>query len=352
MSQDFTTTLRLQLREAAEREARRGALRRRMPERRVALVAAALAAAAVVVGLVVSLVSPPTETVPAHAGPRVVTRVDIADQGGDLSSGFGSLWATDTSGAAVVRLNLTGSVAARVAIPGNLIDAYAGAGSVWAVTDDHVYRIDPRTNAIVARIPLPPPTRNYGAVLPFADAVWVLNSGGMLQIDLQTNRIGRKVTFERAGQAARGFAGDPRAIYVRWFDGTLSTLDRHTGREVRNVKPQVDGNPFSAARGIVYEDVGAGVAAVDSRTGKLLWRTNLGTSRVNAMMPGPGALWIQGTPVSGRRDLLWQLDAKTGRVTASLPLSDFGVGGIALTPGRLWILSPGGTLTGFAKGPA
>jgi hypothetical protein len=322
-----------------------------MPARRVLFAAGALAAAAAIVAVVLSLVSPPAKTVPAKQGLRVVTHVDVADQGGSLSSGFGSLWAMDGSGSAVVRLNPTGSIAARIPISGDLNDVYAGAGAVWAVTDDRVDRIDPRTNAIVARIPLPPPTRNYGAVFPFGDTVWVVAADGMLQIDLQANRIARKVTFERAGQAARGFAADPGAMYLRWFDGTLSTLDVRTGRQLRNVKPEVDGNFFSASGGVVYEDVGAGVAAVDSRTGRMLWRTNLGSARVNAMMPSPDTLWVQGSPASGGRDQLWRLDRKTGRVTDSLALSDFGVSGITLTRDRLWMLSPGGTLSGFATGP-
>jgi outer membrane protein assembly factor BamB len=216
---------------------------------------------------------------------------------------------------------------------------------MWALTGDRVYRIDPKTDRVVARIPLPPPTRTFGGIFPVGGAVWVADSDTMLHVDLRTNRIDRRVSLERGGQAARGFAGEPRRIYMLRRDGLLETLDSRTVRRLGLARPAVDGLPVSAVDGDVVVQNGAGLAAVDAATGALRWRTNLGTSRVNGAWYGNGALWVQGTPVSGGRDQLWKLDPHTGRVLAALPLSDFGVSGITTTRDRLWIMSPAGVLT-------
>jgi outer membrane protein assembly factor BamB len=341
MNQDFVTTLRLQLREAAEREAHRSPLRRALPSARPLLLVAAVAAAAVVVALAIGTLGSPKQ-VPTTTAPHIVSRLAIADQGGALSTGFGSLWTHDNSG--VLRLGPDGSIVARIPIRGEILDAYAGTGGMWALTGDRVYRIDPKTNRIVARIPLPPPSRSFTGVFPDAGVVWVADGDTALQIDPRTNRTGRRVSLERGGEAARGFAVEPGRSYMLRRDGLLETLDTRTLRGIRISKPAVDGLPFAAQHGAVVLQNGAGLAEVDAATGKLRWRTNLGTSRVNGVAFGNGALWVQGTPTAGR-DQLWKLDPRTGRVLAALPLPDFGASGMAGMDGRLWIMSAGGTLT-------
>jgi hypothetical protein len=344
MTDDFVTTLRLQLREAAEREARRGPLRRALPQPRPLALAGALAAAAVAVLIAVgalSTSSPP----PATTAPHVVARLAIASQGGALSVAYGSIWTYDPSGD-VLRLSPDGDVAARIPIGREILDGAAGTGGMWALTEDRLYRIDPRTNRIVARIPLPPPSRSHTTVDPYDSAVWVGNPGSAIQVDLRTNRLARRISFERNGQDPRGFSGEPGLWYMLRRDGLLETLDARTGRRLGLARPASEGLPVAAASGTVLLQDGAGLAAVDANTGALRWRTNLGTSRVNGAIVGDRALWVQGTPVSGR-DQLWELDPRTGRVVAALALPDFGAAGMATTHHRLWIMSPSGLLTGI-----
>jgi hypothetical protein len=337
------TTLRLQLREAAEREARRGPLRRSLPGLRPLVLAGALVVAAVVAVLAIGAATSPQPAPPTTEAPHVVARLAVAEKGGTLSAGYGSLWTYDATG--VLRLGPDGAIAARIPIHGDILDAFAGTGGMWVLTNDRVYRIDPSTNRVVARIPLPPPTRSFAGVFPEPGAVWVGNSERALQIDLRTNRLGRSISFERGGQAARGFATEPGLWYMLRGDGGIETLDSRTGRRLAIAIPQAPGLPVAASHGDVVLQNGAGLASVDAATGKLLWRANLGTSRVNGVIFGDRALWVQGTPVSGTRDQLWKLDPRSGDVLAALPLSDFGVTGMATTRDRLWIMSAGGRLT-------
>jgi outer membrane protein assembly factor BamB len=344
MSQDFVTTLRLQLREAAEREARRGRLRRALPPPRTLALAGALALALAVVVIAGGTFGGRDTTPTTQSALRVVARLQLADQGGPMATGFGSAWLADPGSGRVLRVGADGGVIATIDIRGDLFDVNTGAGAVWALTDARLFRIDPASNRVTASIVLPLPTRSNGGVTTSAGVMWVFNSSQLLRVNPRTNAIDERVSLERGGLAARGGANDEHAFYVLAGDGTLMTLDARTGARVDVARPQLTGAPLVAAGGSVLVANGAGVAAVDWRSGRPRWRTNLGVSRLNYAAYGDGAIWVQGTPSSGR-DQLWRLDPRTGRVTAALPLSDFGVTGMATFAGRLWIMSPAGTVT-------
>ena len=344
MTQDFVTTLRLQLREAAEREARRGPFRRALPQGRPLALAGAMAALLVAIVIAVGTLRSPDQVTTTEHAPTVVARLALANSGGAVASGFSSLWLTDPGTGRVLRVGLNGAVAAAIPIRGALVTVEAGAGAVWALTDERVIRIDPATNRVAARITLPLPTGSYGGMIASGGALWVGNGSEVLRVDPRTNTIDKHVSVEHAGQAARGGAGDGRELYTLRGDGVLDTLDARTGNRVAAVRPAVEGLPGVAAGGTVFLGNGSGVAAVDSRTGRLRWRTSLGVSRINGATYGNDALWVQGTPVSGTRDQLWRLDPRTGHVTAALPLPDFGATGMITTAGKLWIMSPAGVL--------
>jgi outer membrane protein assembly factor BamB len=343
MTEDFVTTLRTQLREAAEREARRSPLMRALPRPRSLVWAGAVAAAAVVIALLAATLGGPPKPLPTAPAPHVVARLAIADKGGLVSTGFGSLWTYDAVSGDVLRLSPDGSVVARIKTESDILDGWAGAGAMWALSNTRVYRIDPETNRVVARIRLPLPTRSHNAVVTFPGAAWVLGVDGMQGIDLKTNRLRPLVAGERV---PTGFTADATRWYVTDRDGELTTYDGVTFRQLDRVRLPVAGLPLVAAGDDVIVSSAAGVAAVDPKTGALRWRTNLGVSRANGAAAGLGAIWVQGTPVSGR-DQLWKLDPKTGRVLSALRMSDFGVTGMITTRDRLWIMSPTGVLTAF-----
>jgi outer membrane protein assembly factor BamB len=346
MSQDFVTTLGRQLREAAEREARRGPLRRALPEVRWRPLAVAVAVAAAVAAIVLaSLHTGARRAVPTteHA-PQVVARLALADQGGPVFPGFGSLWVADPgTPCRVLRVGSDGATEATIPIAGDLFDVSTGAGAVWALTDSRVYRIDPQTNRVTAAIVLPPPTRDHGGVFTAGGYVWVSDFSELLRIDPRTNRIDKRVRLDQEGQPAYGGAVDARGIYDLRRDGKLVTLDPRTGARVRVVTAELPDPPLLASDGAILVQNGSGVAALNSSTGRIAWRTNLGVSRVNGAAYRGGSLWVQGTPTSGDRDQLWRLDPRTGRVTGQLALPDFGVKGMDLFGGKLWIDSAAGT---------
>src|SRR6201999_190165 len=80
MSKDFVTTLRLQLREAAEREARRGPVRRALPDLRLRPLAVAAALALVLAAIVFAGIRiTDHREVPTTVAPTIVARVALVD---------------------------------------------------------------------------------------------------------------------------------------------------------------------------------------------------------------------------------------------------------------------------------
>ena len=138
MSDQFETRLQLQLRTAAERMERRGALGRL----RLALPAApAVAGAALVAVLLLAVAilgglrwAGDEDVVTA---PRVVANVTLADNLGNVESGLGSVWIADTAKGQILRLDpRSREVRARIPVGGEAL-VTVGAGAVWAVQRAH-----------------------------------------------------------------------------------------------------------------------------------------------------------------------------------------------------------------------
>jgi virginiamycin B lyase len=74
-------------------------------------------------------------------------------------------------------------------------------GSIWATGADGVIRVDPGTNAVVARIPLP----MAGWTAAGEGAVWVTTPSGLSRIDPATNTVSAAITIA-------GNLGDPAVV--------------------------------------------------------------------------------------------------------------------------------------------
>jgi outer membrane protein assembly factor BamB len=344
MSEDFMTQLQLQLREAAEREARRG------PARRVARTALVPALAGVALALLVAGVlvagawlRGPDATRPAHRDAlRIVSNTPLVSEGGWMVTGFGSVWVSDPSGQ-VLRVDpRTTRIEARIPVAPGVPEVAVGSGAVWAYDDQlRLLRIDPADNRVVARIALP----RAGDLILGSGAVWVNTGLELLRIDTQRNVVDRHVSLQRGGQEAASVAWDERSMYAMGRDGRLDRLDIRTGRRVSSARPSQAGSTLAAFGDTVLFAAGDSVAAVDARTGDTTWRRPLGVTRVNGSLVAGGDIWVHGSPQGGGRDRLWRLDAKSGRVLGSITLPEFGSAGAAMVGARLWLLAPGGRLT-------
>jgi PQQ-like domain len=349
MSEDFVTKLQLQLRDAAEREARRGPTRRlarTAGAQQVWRPALALAAIALVLfGLISAARSlHHRHTTPAGPGPHVVLRAPLVSQGGGLWTGFGSAWATDPASGQILRLDpRTRAVRARIPVSSDA-GFDVGAGAVWVLERSYhsvLVRIDAATNRIAARIPLP---FRGGGVIVGRGVVWTGDGLTLVRINPATNRIDRTIGFSRGGYQANGVATDGRRLYLSRADGTLLVFDARTGARLPTPGVEVDGFAAAAARGVVFLATRQRFAALDVRTARTLWSQDLDAQTFNNAVLDGRTLWVEGVARAGGRDRLWRLDAATGRITGTLDLPDFGAPGMAPVAGRLWVVSTSGSL--------
>ena len=355
MSDDFVTRLQLQLREAAERESRRGGVARaaavarwRIVSRPVLVGGTLACALAVVVAVTLSAVrhaSPPVEqTLPTGHRLTVVADRALVKQGGAMATGFGAVWANDVGTGELLRIDpRSRRVLARVAVGGEAFPV-AGAGAVWATANGRLLRIDPATDRVTARIGLGLGARAFAAPAVVRGVMWVFTPLELMRIDVRHNAIDRRIGLDRQGYQASGYAFDQRLLYVLRADRVLLAFDAATGARISSTRLPVDGSSIGAADGAVLLTTGSEVVAVNVRSGQILWRADASGERVNGGIVADGSVWIHVTPRNGIRDRVLRLDAHDGRVTGSLTLPDFGVAGATPVGDEIWIVSLNGRL--------
>ena len=366
MSQDFTTRLQLQLREAALREERRSPLGRRLAGVRLATPGPGpVAAVAVLAALVLAVVMVGGlrwgHREAQVSKPRVVADFPLADNLGSMSSGFGSVWVADSKNLQVLRVDpRSRAVTARIRTGGDT-NAFggdpivnAGAGAVWAIArapssdgGHRVLRIDPATNRITARHLLPAAQ----APLVFGLQIdrgrpWVVTSRGAIGLDPATGRPTSFVRLREQGNDAGplwSFAADGR-LWVLTRDGTLDRYDLGSGRRTGS-----DRVPISGAQIVVPTDEGLlyganGGELVLVRDGREVWRRELGTT-VDVPLVIGGTAWVHASDTASGRDRMNELDLRSGRVRSSTVLPEFGIAGLATVGDDLWLSTQNGRVT-------
>jgi ligand-binding sensor domain-containing protein len=331
MRQDFVDKLELELRAAGERRARPWRIARRQL---LAPAVAALGVLAIAVVLATTVLQS-EDTIPAQPGPRLVANTHVVSTGGSMASAFGSVWVADIASERLLRLDpRTRAVEARIPLGGQ---AWIGtaAGSVWALTRDRVLRIDPSSNRVVKAIPSPGDGPRL--VLEAAGAVWIAYPDQLARVDLRHDAIPLIVPTSRAGFKNLGATSDGRILYVARGDGRLLRIDPRTGKSLSAVRAPV-GWLLGVADGTVFVAGKSGVSAVDAATGRTRWSRDLSA---NEGVLRSGTLWVH---ASDRRDRLWRLDAETGNVTGSLALPEFGAASMAAVGEQVWTMSIGGDL--------
>jgi PQQ-like domain len=360
---EFEARLRLELREAAEREQRRGLLARFVAAGRSLLPAighSALPAAAVTATVAAAIAMAAfflvsgTEQRPV-APPEVVAELTVADTLGSTFAAYGSVWMNDTTRDELLRVEPDSRrVAGRMPVNGEL-SLGAGAGALWALQEGSprggfelhgpLLRIDPNTNRVTARIALRTPEGQPFAgyeVLADRDDVWVGGAGGALRVDPRTNRVTQAVAAPDE-LISSDFALARSGLWAITEDGRLLRFDSRTGTilsDVRLALPgalDLSGGPEDALLATLPD----GLARIDPDTGRVLWRTRLG-QRVNTWTAAGGLIWARSTGQG--HDRLTALEPDTGNVLTRLELDDFGGTGIAPINKELWLSTVGGNV--------
>jgi streptogramin lyase len=140
-----------------------------------------------------ALVDPVKNTLTAVHGGRYENCCDPA-------YGGGSFWLPEVSSGSdiadhLIRVDASGTVQADLHVPGAGGVTF-GAGSVWGSSNGKVFRLDPATNKITARIAANVPFPRYAA-----DSVWGLTASGkeLVRIDPARNVVSASIRLPQAG---------------------------------------------------------------------------------------------------------------------------------------------------------
>ena len=147
---------------------------------------------------------------------------------GTMAIAFGSLWVANCKDGDVYRIDpATAQVVARIPAgvgPSGELNVVAGAGSIWAPseTTGMIARIDPAMNAVVATIRV----ADGASYQAFGfDALWVASgkSGSLQRIDPQANAVTHTVAL---GNTPGFLAAGEGAVWIQeQGDGTVARVD-------------------------------------------------------------------------------------------------------------------------------
>jgi outer membrane protein assembly factor BamB len=353
MTEDFTTRLRLQLREAALREEQRGGFARAAtaawthPSLALGSLAAAVAVM-LVVGLGVWMVaSTGTETAqPPGAGPRVVANVDVGGGlGASARSAFGSVWLADTNEGQILRVDpRTRRVTARIPV-GSEATMDVAAGSVWALgvanTGAPLLRIDPRAGRVIERIPLQTPQGaafQGGFVIAAPSRVWVIGNDA-IGIDPVSNRVVSEIRLGGDFKVIDAVVNNGE-LWLTRADRSITRFDAVSGRRLGRMSWSAKGFLFPYADKLVSVAPRA-VALVDPETGRALWTRPLRAQQLNDATIASGRLLVEGTTPAAREQM-WELDPRTGRGLGTTTVPGFTILRTLAVGRDVWTITAGG----------
>jgi streptogramin lyase len=290
-----------------------------------------------------------------------------------------------------------GQVAAVIDVGGQPSVVRADAAGVWVQRDREVVRVDPRSNRVVARLPMGPPGSDLGAVGDGSLWLTQVAQGTVTRMDPATGRTVATIRVPGA-EATQGIdvAAGAGVVWVAYDLGTLG------GTILARIDPATD----TVAATVKLADSEVALAVSDRAvlvltrgvtTSGLAYQIDAATSRVvariqacrggNAAAYGAGAFWIacdegqllRVDPVAHRLaatvalggaadsagrvateesavwvtnlgDTLFRADPQTNTIVGSLPVTGARAANItdlAVGSGAVWLTTSGGTLIRF-----
>jgi hypothetical protein len=347
MREDFVTRLQLQLRDAAEREARAGGFGRafRGARRRMSSPALATGLAALLAALAVAAGALLLRGEPEPAGPHVVARLELTGNPEQIVSAFGSLWIGDPVAGEVVRVDpATRRVLARIPVgPATSLELEPVGKELWVVgaQPTEAMRIDPETNAVAGRVRFRTSAgRPFLAlrVLAAPAGVWAIGDEGALRLAPGARML---LSPPTTASQTRIIAVGEEDLWSLRTNGRIQRFDAATGEQVGAFRPGLAGTFFIAGLGQDLVALGERtIGLLDGSNGRVIWERSLG-EHVNRFDFADGLIWVH-TTTAREPDRLTAVTAESGRTVASAALETFGATGLAVDGREIWMNTAGG----------
>ncbi len=237
-------------------------------------------------------------------------------------------------------------VAAITILPGGSAPSGGGAftvgeGAVWAMSDavSTLMRIDPKLNAIVARIKVRPTE----AAAAGNGAVWLSHPSENLvtRIDPRTNKVTMTI---HVGPQPSGIAVSPGAVWVANAGGpSLSRIDPATNRVAATIRVGParaccsEHMSVTTSDGAVWVGVpnGNAIVRVDPETNRATATVKLHFTPCGFLAADETAVWSAAATCG---DVVGRIDARTNAPSGSVKNEPHAVG-VALGFGSVWLAS-------------
>ena len=236
---------------------------------------------------------------------KVVATVGISRPCSGFAIGAGTLWSPSCGDKAIYRVDLkTNQIVAKVPVgPANNEGGIAfGAGSAWMPSDPKgvVSRIDPATNKVIAQIQVPPDS--FTAVFNFG-LVWVSSTGKSVVsvISPATNKVVAEIPV---GANPRFMAAGEGYVWtLNQGTGTVTKIDPRTFTVVATIDVGVPGpgGDIAAGEGAIWvTQKTVPVSRIDPNTNQVT--VQLFGPGGDAMRIGHGYVWLS----NGREGRVWR----------------------------------------------
>ena len=316
---------------------------------------ATLALTAVILSACIAPPVRPRATLPAPVSssttPQPLVVIPIADAAATtltvdgfpdwLEIGFGSLWVSSPSMAAIQRIDLkTKQVVSKILIPTPCAAMTLGFDALWVAncSTSEIFRIDARTNEIVAKIKAPLAT-SESSISAGEGGVWLVSDyrGILTRIDPDTNKVVAEIKIKRESSAAIAGYGGVWVTNTGGYsskEGTVQRIDPLTNSIVATIT--VGGHPrfLAVGEGAVWvlNQIEGTVSRIDPQTNQVVATIDSGVvGEGGDIAAGEGAVWVRGATV-----LLVVIDPATNQVTKRYGPSQ-GSGAVRAREGGVWI---------------
>lgn len=246
------------------------------------------------------------------ASGRATKSVPLRGSAIAVRSGFRSTWALD-SGGTLYRLNKAGKIARRIALGTRAAyNIWVGDGSVWVADDQgaRVVRVSPKTNKVVARIPVgdgPASMAFYGA------SAWVINHRDTTidRIDLAKNTS--RELAHIPGDAPERMVWSHGSLWVTGRGTDLVEVDPLDGSVRRTIDIGASGIDLVASGGSIWVPTrSAEVDPTGFPTMDALKRVSISTGAVATVVKASGRVDVHGLTAAG--GAVWIADNTAGRL--------------------------------------